>query len=85
MIHLICKVTCQLQIQHELYPTSTFCLRQAAHALTFLDIPGNLESAWAPLAELVRCGALGGALAMRGGSSKELRLFFGESAWPGEL
>lgn len=84
MIHLICKSMCQLQMQYDVYPSPTFCLRQAAHALTFLDIPGNLESAWAPLEELVRCGALGGAFAMRGGSSKELRLFFGERACPGE-
>lgn len=63
----------------------TFCLRHAAHALTFLDIPGILPSACAPFVELVRCG-FGGAFAIRGGSSKEGRLvFLGESTCPGEV
>lgn len=58
----------------------TFCLRQAAQALTFLEIPGSLlVSAGIPfVVELVRCG-LGGAFAIGWGSSNELRLFLGDA------
>lgn len=54
-----------------------FCLRHAAHALTFLEIPGSLlVSTAAPLAVLcVRFG--GGCFAIDGRSSLG-RNFFGE-------
>lgn len=58
MIHFICGMPGQLrpaegtmaQLGH------TFCLRHAAHAFTFLDIPGNLlcPSTRAPLPDAFR-------------------------------
>ena len=72
-------------IATESFLGSTFCLRHAAHALTFLEIPGSLLSAAAPSAEFDRCG-LGGALAITGGSpSTDVRCFFvGDVACAGE-
>ncbi len=54
MIHFICTDIGQYKPGKKLFKP-TFCLRQAAHALTFLEIPGSLlDSCWAPLEELVR-------------------------------
>jgi len=65
--------------------SSTFCLRHAAHALTFLDIPGNLFcSTGTPLLELAR-GGRGGPLAIGVCSSNELRVFFGEVECAGDV
>lgn len=82
MIHLICGQQMSVYLKATEMQEGiryTFCLRQAAQALTFLEMPGILESAaGTPFVESLRCG-LAGPLARRGGgSSNEVRTFLGD-------